>query len=108
MDGRRKSPFRASSPRVYESFNANVQNVSVHRVLDALSKRMKTPILMDYNAMARHGVDPEKALVNAPQSRTTNSRLLSKVLSQAKLKYEVRVDEAGNPVLWVTTTNPLE
>jgi hypothetical protein len=94
-------------PSLYESFNANVQNVSVRRVLDALSKRMKVPILLDYNAMARHGVDPEKALVNAPQNRTSNSRLLSKILSQAKLKYEVRVDEAGNPLIWVTTTKPL-
>ncbi len=45
--------------------------------------------------------------MNAAQTRTTHNRLLGKVLSQAKLKYEVRVDEAGNPLLWVTTLKPL-
>ena len=103
-----EKPLPRVLPSLYESFNANVQNVSVRRVLDALSKRMKVPILLDYNALARHGVDPEKTLVNAPQSRTSHSRLLSKILSQAKLKYEVRVDEAAQPFIWVTTTRPLE
>ena len=102
-----EKPLPRVLPALYESFNANIQNVSAHRVLDVLSKRMKVPILLDYNAMARHGVDPEKTLVNAPQSRTSNSRLLSKILSQAKLKYEVRLDEAGNPLIWVTTIKPL-
>ena len=80
---------------------------SVARVLEAVSKRLKVPLLLDHNALARHGVDVEKSLANAPQARTTYSNLLRKVLSQAKLKYEVRVDEADSPFLWITTMQPL-
>lgn len=102
-----EKPAPSVLPGLYETFNANVQNVPVTRVLAAVEERLKTPLLMDHNAMARHGVDPEKAPANAPQSRTTYNNLLRKVLSQSKLKYELRVDEAGTPLLWVTTQQPL-
>jgi len=34
--------------------------------------------------------------------RTFYSRILKQVLFQAKLKYEVRLDEAERPFLWVS------
>ncbi len=94
-------------PTLFESFNANIENVPVDRVLDALGQRLKVPILYDHRAMARHGVDTAKATVRSPKSRTTYHNLLRKVLSQARLTYEVRVDEAGQPFVWVTTRKPL-
>ena len=36
------------------------------------------------------------------------SQALRRVLSQAKLKYELRVDEADKPFLWITTIKPAE
>ena len=62
---------------------------------------------MDYNAMARHGVDPAKAIVSMPAGRTTYSLALRKLLFKAGLKFEVRVDEAGKPFLWVSTVKPV-
>jgi hypothetical protein len=38
-----------------------------------------------------------------PASRTTYSLLLGKVLFQARLKSEIRIDEADGPLLWITT-----
>ncbi len=102
-----EKPVPEVLPTLYESFNANIDNAPVSRVLDALGKRLKAPVLCDHNAMARHGVEPEKTTVSSPRARTTYNNLLRKVLSQAKLKYEVRVDEAGQPLLWITTIKPL-
>ena len=90
-------------PGLLESLNANVQGVPLMEVLDILSERLGAPILMDHNAMARHGIDPAKAIINLPQSRSTYARFLSRVLFQARLKSELRIDEAGNPLFWVTT-----
>jgi hypothetical protein len=94
-------------PALAEEFRANVQNVSVTTVLDALAKRLKVPFLLDHNALARQGIDPEKTLVSAPPGQTTYSLLLRAVLSQAKLRSELRVDEAGKPLVWVTTVRKL-
>jgi len=81
--------------------------VPVTTVLEAIAKRLKLPVLLDHSALARHGIEPDKKKVNSPQSRTTSNQLLRKVLSQAGLKSEVRLDEAGKPFLWVTTVKPL-
>ncbi len=102
-----KKTDRALVPALSGKFKANVQNVSVTTVLDALAKRLKVPFLLDHNALARQGIDPEKTLVSAPPGQTTYSQLLRVVLSKAKLKSELRVDEAGKPLFWVTTVRKL-
>ncbi len=96
-------PERELVPTMYEFLNANVQGVAIPEVLKAVGGRLKMPVLMDRNAMARHGVEPEKAIIKVPKSRTTYSILLRKALFQARLKHEVRMDEAGTPFLWITT-----
>ncbi len=93
-------------PSLYDMFNANVQGVPVTTVLDAVSQRLKLPILLDHNAMALQGIDPQKTPVNFPQSRTSYSKLLRGVLGQVKLRMELRIDEANRPLLWVTTLLP--
>jgi hypothetical protein len=94
-------------PGLFEFRNVNVQNVSAAKVLDAISRQLDVPVLLDHNALARHGVDPEKAMVSHPQQRTTYSVALRKVLFKAGLKFEVRVDEAGKPFFWVSTVKPV-
>jgi hypothetical protein len=102
-----EKPERELAPGLYEFLNVNVQGVAVTEVLKAVNKRLELPVLWDYSALARHGVEPAKTAVTLPKSRTTYSLMLRKVLFQAKLKSEIRVDEAGKPILWVTTVKPL-
>lgn len=102
-----KKPDRDVLPVIHEFFNVNLQGVELPKVLEALSSRLKVPFLLDYNAMARHGVEPEKVTVDFPQGRTTYSLLLRRVLFQARLKSELRVDEADKPLLWITTLKPI-
>lgn len=94
-------------PAMMEFHNVNVERQPVTKVIDAVCQRLKLPALVDHNALARWGIDPEKAIVNVPQSRTTYSILLRKALFQARLKSELRVDEAGHPFLWITTIKPI-
>lgn len=103
-----EQPIPDLVPELYEFLNVNVQNVTVATVLDAVGKRAKLPVLVDRNALARHGLDPDKATVNLPQSRTTYSLTLRKALFQGGLKFEVRVDEAAKPFLWVTSVKPMD
>jgi len=90
-------------PALYEFRNINVQNISAAAAIVAIAERLKAPVLLDHYALARHGIDPGKVTVSHPNRRTTYSRALGKLLFQARLKFEVRSDEAGEPFLWIST-----
>ena len=93
-------------PALFEFLNVNVQNVSAEQALETIAKRLKTPFLVDHRALARYGIDPAKTKVSLPRSRTTYSLALRKLLSKAGMKFEVRYDEAGTPLLWITSLKP--
>lgn len=98
-----KKSKRETLPGLLEFINANLQGVPLAEVVDVLGQRLDAPMLMDHNSLARHGIDPVKVIINLPQSRTTYSSLLRQVLFQARMKSQLRVDEAGSPLFWVTT-----
>jgi hypothetical protein len=101
-----KSP-RDALPALYEFHNVNLQKVSVATALGAITKLVKVPVLLDHYALGRQGIDLAKVTVSLPNSRTTYSLTLRKVLFQARLKFDVRYDEAGAPLLWITTIKPV-
>ena len=94
-------------PGIHEFHNVNVSNVPATKVLATIGKQLKVPVLYDHNALARHGIDLDKALVSHPAGRTTYSVALRRMLAKVELKFEVRVDEAGKPLLWVSTIKPV-
>ena len=102
-----EGPRREVLPALFELHNVNVEGVSATVALEAIAKRLKVPVLIDHNALARYGVEPEKVIVSHPRRRTMYSIALRKILSQARLKSELRVDEADKPFLWVTTIKPM-
>lgn len=102
-----EKPPKDALPILFEFLNVNIKGVSAARALEAIGQRLKVPLLLDHNALARHGIEPDKVTVSLPQARSTYSLTLQKVLFQARLKLEVRVDEAGSPLLWITTIKPM-
>ena len=101
-------PARELLPALFESHTVNIQNVSAAQAMEAIAQKVGAPLLVDHNALARHGIEPEKVNVTLPPGKTTTYGLaLRRVLGQAKLKSEVRVDEAGTPFVWVTTIKPI-
>ncbi len=102
-----EKPLGEVLPPLFQFLPVNVQNVPAAKALEVIGARLKTPVLMDYNAMARHGIDPAKALVSLPPGKTTYSSALRRLLFKAGLKFEVRLDEAGRPFLWITTVKPV-
>ena len=99
--------LREKLPALYEYRNVNVAGVPASKVLEVLGDKLKVPILLDHNALARHDIDPDKAVVSHPQMRTNYSMALRKILFKAGLKFEVRIDEAEKPFLWISTVKPV-
>lgn len=102
-----EKPARDVKPDLYEMRPVNVSGVSVTTVLNAIAKLLEMPILLDHNAMARHGLEPDKVIVQLPSSRSTYSIVLRKILFQGRLKSELRLDDADRPFLWVTSVKPM-
>ena len=102
-----EKPLPQVLPSMYETHNIAVGGVPADKVIAAVAGKADVPVLYDLNAMARHGIEPSQKLVKYPQSKTMYGIALRRMLYQAGLKYEIRVDENGKPFLWITTLKPV-
>lgn len=98
-----EKPNREVLPELFEFINVEISGIPISEALEAVQGRLKVPFLLDHNSLALEGIDLAKFEANVPGKRLTYSLILGKLLSQAKLKYELRVDEAGKPFVWITT-----
>ncbi len=90
-------------PELFAFHTISIQNVTLAKVLEAVGKKLDSPLLVDRGALARRKIDPEKIDVSLPAGRTTYGLALNRVLSKSLLKFELLVDEAGRPFIWVTS-----
>ena len=95
-------------PSLSERFNANIDGASLGKILQAMSQRLNLPILYDYNSMAGAGIDPSTIIVKQRPVKISYDNLFDMLLGRADLQKELRIDEAGNPFLWITTKRPVE
>ena len=89
-------------PELFKFLNVEIADTSLGETLKAIGSRVKAPIVIDYNALARLDVDLAKKKVELPKTNTFYGKALDRILFQANLKYEVRVDEADKPFLWIS------
>src|SRR5439155_17246872 len=89
-------------PELFKFLKVNIGDAAVSEALTAIAGRVKAPVLLDHNSLARARTDLSTK-VSLAETNIFYSRALDRLLSQAKLKYEIRLDEADKPFLWVTT-----
>jgi hypothetical protein len=89
-------------PMLFDFINVDIENTPASEAITAIQGRLKVPFLFDHNNMVRHRIDLNKK-VKMPAAKTYYRRILDRLLFQADLKCEVRVDEAGQPLVWITT-----
>ena len=89
-------------PMLYQYTDVEIDGVTAEEAIDAIQGRLKTPLVWDYNNMVRGRIDLKK-IVKVKAGKTYYRRILDQVLYQAGLKCEVRTDDAGKPLIWITT-----
>jgi hypothetical protein len=89
-------------PELFKFLNVEITDFSLGETLAAIGGRVKVPLVIDYNALARLEVDLAKTKVELPKANTFYGKALDRILFQANLKYEVRADEADKPFLWIS------
>ena len=103
-----KPQKRASDelPGLFEMLNVEITQTAVSEAVGAIEGRLEVPFIYDRTAMALHAADPTQVQAEVPAKRLSYSQVLNRVLAQAHLRYELRVDEADKPFLWITTLKP--
>jgi hypothetical protein len=96
-----KSP-RDIAPVLMESLNVEIDGYTLAEAIDAIGPRLKIPIYWDHFAITSAKIDPATIKVSVPKTRTYYKRVLDRVLAQAHLAAQLRVDEAGTAFLWIT------
>ncbi len=97
-----KQPVREAVPKLFEYLEIDIDKAPIADVLAALEPRLGTPIMYDWPALELKNIDPSATNVSLPPQRTYYNKVLRQTLFQARLDFEVRVDERGKPFLWIT------
>lgn len=96
-------PARKVLPALFEIKPVEIEDFALSDTLDEITSRLNATLLYDHFALVRQGIDPAEIKVSVPEGRMSYAIVLRKVLGQGGLKSELRLDEAGRPLLWVTT-----
>jgi len=99
-----KNSPKETLPDLFKFLNVEVADTPLAESVEAIRGRLNVPMIIDQNSLARNKIDFATVKVSLPKTNTYYSKILEKLLFQAKLKYEVRIDEADRPFLWITTT----
>lgn len=92
-------------PPLFEFVDAEIPaGRTMADALDAISKKLDAPILLDHNGLAELDLDLSKVKVAVAPTRVAPAVLLSRLLGKAnpRLKWEMRIDESDKPFIWVT------
>ncbi len=96
-----KSNAGATLPGLFKFLDVEIEKTPLAETLAAIGGRLKAPLLIDHNSVARRSVDLNMK-VDLPKGNMYYGRALDLLLLQAKMSYEVRIDEANKPLLWIT------
>lgn len=89
-------------PALLESHNIEISEVPLSQAVAALQARFKVPFLWDHNSILNQRIDVDKK-VSIRNGKAYYVTVLRHLLSQDEMRFSVRVDEAGKPLIWITT-----
>ena len=89
-------------PKLYESLTIEIDGFTLDTALTALEPRLTLPVVMDEWVLDELKINPEKIPVKLPTKKTFLKSAVDRLLAQARLAGEVRIDDAGMAFLWVT------
>lgn len=93
------------APDLFKNLTVEIKDTELHKVINAISPRLKTPVLVDERAMLATGVDLNKK-VTVPPGRSYYKRILDTALAMGGLRCAILEDDSGRGFLWITTAKP--
>ena len=97
---------RKAAPKLFDFLTIEVEGYTLDKALAALEPRMGIKVIYDGRTLNRVGIQPEKVQVSHPSGKTYLKRVIDRMLSQARLAGELRVDEDDHVFYWITQFGP--
>jgi hypothetical protein len=95
---------RETLPELFQfANNVNIEDTPLSIALEAIAQRVEAPLLYDHNSLVRQRIDPATVKIPLATGRMYYQGVIDRLLNPAGLTSELRVDEAGNPLLWIST-----
>ncbi len=88
-------------PTLFEFFPINIEDVSLSQTLAVISERSEVPILVDYRLCAAEEIDLSMIRVTVVERQSAWGLVIRRVVTQAMLTFDYRLDEADRPFVWV-------
>lgn len=89
-------------PTMGKFLNVEINNVILAEAMASIEKRVGAPFLYDHNGLARQQIDPAKIKCSLAPGKTFYKKILDRILAEAHLRCEVRIDEADTPFVWIS------
>ncbi len=93
-------------PKMFQWFPGGFNAVPLNDVLHAIAKKQETPIIVNRSACLAKEIDLNAPVTYPQKDKTTWALVLESVVHQSKLSYELRRDEAGTIVVYITPFEP--
>ncbi|MGY8770239.1 MAG: hypothetical protein ACKVH8_17620 [Pirellulales bacterium] len=90
-------------PKLLKYLEVEISDITLDEALAAIAGNLGSPVLIDHNRLAAQQIDMSEVKARFPNSRAFYKKILDTILFQGLLTFEVRVDELGHGILWVTT-----
>lgn len=90
-------------PALFQFIEVEIKGTPLEEALGAIVGRLQTKVLRDHYTIGRDQIDTSEVRVRFPKERTFYKKILDHILFQAMLSLELRVDEAGTAILWITS-----
>jgi len=104
----RQQSLPEAAPNLFQFKVVNLEDEPLDEVLEAIAEKAKIPVLIDRAGLAAKGIDFSKLRVTYPRDRTTFINVLKTFTAKARTHFEVKVDEAGKPFIWIAPLNMAE
>lgn len=93
---------RVAAPKMFAFLTIEVDGYTLAKALEAIEPRLGVAILYDQRILVARDIHPDEIQVKLPAGKTYLKRAVDRLLSQARLAGELRVDEGGRPFYWIT------
>ncbi len=100
---RLKDSRQKTAPGMFTLVPIDLENIALMDVLNAVSVKAKIPVRFDHYRIEAHKLDLAKIKVNYPPRQTSFSLMLRGVTNPHLLAYDLKIDELGQPFIWITT-----
>jgi hypothetical protein len=91
-----------TAPVMFKLLPIELDEIELEAVLESVADVAKIPVLLDHHGLQAQRIDPAKAKVSHPRRHVSYNTMLKTVTGMARLQHDIRIDEAGRPLVWVS------